>query len=453
MPVYNAEQFLQESIESILNQMFDDFEFIIVNDCSTDKSPIIINSYNDKRIKIINNSKNIGCANSRNIGINVSKGKYICAMDADDISLPHRLEKQFLFMEKNIEFGMAGSGIEYFGNRNINLFRLSNPEIIKIFLLYHSYLPHPTFIIRNQLIQKYSLFYDNEFGYAEDYGLQSIVSRYFPITVIPEILVKYRCHQNQISNFKNEQQDQNADKVRLYQLDNFQIKPTEEEKLIHLQLTKRIPNSNINISKLEFWAKKLLEINQKHKYYNQTLLELSFQNAINQQIYCEESNIINEFSYNFNNSKIELLNAIFILPFKIDKIFTDNNVNKIIKYLINNIKAKIILLEFGDYVAYNNLYNLEYHLISEFDFTIKENFIENFLLLHPTSYKCIWYSNINITLTENFEKCKLDFPVVELNQLDLLNENLNCFNSMFVKKTLNTIFYTIKIKDLNLVNF
>ena len=114
MPVYNQQQFLDESIQSILNQSFADFEFIIINDGSDDKSANIINQYGklDKRIIIINNSENLGISGALNIGIKNTKGKYIARMDADDISLRNRLQEQKFFLDNNLEIGACGTYVE-----------------------------------------------------------------------------------------------------------------------------------------------------------------------------------------------------------------------------------------------------------------------------------------------------------------------------------------------------
>src|SRR5690242_9380591 len=100
MPVYNASSYLREAIESILNQTYSNFEFIIINDGSTDNSLEIIRSYHDPRISVVNNETNLGIIKTRNKGLKLAKGKYIANMDADDISLSSRLEKQVQYLEQ-----------------------------------------------------------------------------------------------------------------------------------------------------------------------------------------------------------------------------------------------------------------------------------------------------------------------------------------------------------------
>jgi glycosyltransferase involved in cell wall biosynthesis len=118
MSVFNAELYLKEAIESLLNQTFTEFEFIIINDGSTDSSLEIIQSYNDKRIHVIN-QENTGLARALNIGIEKSKSNFIARMDADDISLPDRLQKQYEFLSQNPEYVVVGTNaivIEEEGN-------------------------------------------------------------------------------------------------------------------------------------------------------------------------------------------------------------------------------------------------------------------------------------------------------------------------------------------------
>ncbi|NHJ46179.1 MAG: glycosyltransferase family 2 protein, partial [Asgard group archaeon] len=109
MSVFNGEKYLREAIDSVLHQTFTDFEFLIINDGSTDNSVEIINSYDDERIHLVHNEQNIGLAASLNKGINLARGEYIARMDCDDINHQTRLEKQVKFMDKNPDIGLLSS--------------------------------------------------------------------------------------------------------------------------------------------------------------------------------------------------------------------------------------------------------------------------------------------------------------------------------------------------------
>ncbi len=150
MPVYNAEKFLPESIESILNQTFTDFEFIILDDGSTDNSFAIIKEYQskDSRIRVLQNKKNKKLPTSRNILFQETKADYIVWMDADDISMPNRLQVEYDFLQKNPDIDIIGSVI----GEN---WRPKTDHKIKSYLLMGNPLPMPSTMIRMGKISKH----------------------------------------------------------------------------------------------------------------------------------------------------------------------------------------------------------------------------------------------------------------------------------------------------------
>jgi glycosyltransferase involved in cell wall biosynthesis len=157
MATYNNAEFLESAVLSILNQSFKEFEFIIIDDCSTDNTKELLQKITDKRIKIIFNEKNLQLAASLNKGIEQSKGKYVVRMDSDDISTPNRIEKQVDFMEKNPEIGILGTQYKLIDKYNQVLKYSSNPlthfQIIWDYLTKMEYpLTHATTIIRRQLL-------------------------------------------------------------------------------------------------------------------------------------------------------------------------------------------------------------------------------------------------------------------------------------------------------------
>lgn len=198
MAIYNEEKFLKESMESILNQKFKDFEFIIINDCSTDKSLEIIKSYSDKRINLINNQKNMGFLDSRNEALWIAKGKYIAILDGDDISLPKRLSLQYTYLEKNPHIFLVGSSAIYIDE---------NGEELKRFRKYDDYellawrLPKSCGIINSSIMfRNDGDLYDPFFKGAGDYELYlRLLSEGKHLTNLPDYLVKYRVHQGSMS--------------------------------------------------------------------------------------------------------------------------------------------------------------------------------------------------------------------------------------------------------------
>ena len=216
MSVYNGAKFLAEAIDSILAQTFTDFEFIIINDASSDDSLQVINSYKDARIVLLQNTKNIGLTKSLNIGIAKAKGKYIARMDADDISMPKRLEKQFDFMEEHLEFAFCGTRAKTINDvgDQVNFFKepLDSNKILGTLLLKNCFF-HSSITIRRDALLTVSG-YDEEFIYAQDYRLylQLFESQLYG-TNINESLLVFKVSSSGVSQTNTESQDNFACKA------------------------------------------------------------------------------------------------------------------------------------------------------------------------------------------------------------------------------------------------
>ena len=218
MSVYNAEEFLNESIDSILNQTFSNFEFIIINDACTDNSLNMLQSYIDKRIKIITNRKNIGLTKSLNKGLKLAQGSYIARMDSDDISMPTRLEKQVLFMENNPDIYVCGTWLQILEKKNIWRPPCNHLQIMRAMLENNS-LYHPTAIMKN--LKKEMFYYDETFRTAQDYELWTRIGLKHKLANIPEVLLLRRVHDKSIGKKKSIEQAFNAKKIRLNLLRHF----------------------------------------------------------------------------------------------------------------------------------------------------------------------------------------------------------------------------------------
>ena len=194
MPVYNQKKFLRESIESILNQTFEDFELIVINDCSTDGSLRIIKSYKDKRIKLIENKKNIGTVKTRNKGLKAVKGKYIAIMDSDDVSYKKRLETQFNYLENNPHIFLVGSSAVYIDENGKEIRRFRKYDDYKMLawrLPKSCSIVHSSVMFRNTGEIVYNEFYKS----AHDYDLYlNLLSEGKKLTNLPQFLVEHRVH-------------------------------------------------------------------------------------------------------------------------------------------------------------------------------------------------------------------------------------------------------------------
>lgn len=268
MSVHNGEKYLREAIESILNQTFRDFELLIVNDGSTDSSKEIILSYDDSRIVYVENETNIGLTKSLNKGLKLAKGEYIARMDADDISLPERLEKQVEFMDKNKDVGVCGSWIRLIGSK-IEWKMPGESDFIKASMIFHNSLFHPTVITRKKVLNNNGLNYNEEFRCAQDYELWSRMKNFTIMNNIQKSLVFYRSHGNQVTNVSNGDQKNSAKKVRKNLLNELGVVFSQEEMDLHNQISQNeIERSKYFLKKVEEWLIKLKVANDKNEIFD-----------------------------------------------------------------------------------------------------------------------------------------------------------------------------------------
>lgn len=192
MPVYNGEEYIGLAIESIINQTYQDWELVIVNDGSTDKTEDVVRSFEDKRIKLLTNSTNKFISYSLNRGVEFSGSKYVARMDCDDIAKPDRIQKQVDFLEEKPEYGLVGTRWVNFGYKTGKVQLPVEDDDIKRELLHNCCILHPSIMLRRSLINAHGLTYSLEMKKTEDYELYSRLVQHTKIYNIPEYLMEYR---------------------------------------------------------------------------------------------------------------------------------------------------------------------------------------------------------------------------------------------------------------------
>ncbi len=210
LSVKDGSRFLSEAIESILGQTFTDFEFLIVNDGSTDASRQIASAYRDRRLRIIDNPRTIGLAKSLNRGIELSTGRYIARMDCDDVSLPRRLERQFSFMEANPHVGACGTAavvIDELGKR-VTERPVATGKALTARPWLTSPIIHASAIMRREHLV--DVRYDEQLTAAQDFDLWFRLARRSVIENLPEPLLKYRVHSRSVSQERKVEQLRNS---------------------------------------------------------------------------------------------------------------------------------------------------------------------------------------------------------------------------------------------------
>jgi glycosyltransferase involved in cell wall biosynthesis len=236
MPVYNSAPFLRETMNSVLNQTFRNFIFLIIDDASTDESVKIIESFKDERIQLIKNETNLKLIATLNKGLEICKTKYICRMDSDDVCLPDRFKMQVEYMETHSEVGASGSAINLMkGNKLLEMKVPAKLHQISAFMLFNSPMAHPSVILRKSVLDQLELKYNKEYIHAEDYKLWCDISMHAKIGNINNVLLNYRVHENQItSNPKNKTEKEiTLKKIRCEQLNAFNINYSDEELQLH----------------------------------------------------------------------------------------------------------------------------------------------------------------------------------------------------------------------------
>lgn len=265
--VRNSEQYIAETLGTLLNQTYKNFEIIIVDDASTDKTPQIICQFNDSRINLIVNTNHSGIAACRNQAIQVAKGQFIANADADDLYHPNRIETQVNFLKHNPKISVVGTSMQYMGSPKVWHPPTQHHHIVAA-LLQSSSISHPSAMFRSEVFTKHNISYQSQYLYLVDYTLwQDIVNANLLMANIPKVLMQYRVHHHQISNNPN---IHNAlQELRTQFL--FQLYPKAEPDLInlHLNILNNLPTNNHDFLT---WYHQIIRANQQSNYINNKAL-------------------------------------------------------------------------------------------------------------------------------------------------------------------------------------
>lgn len=245
MSVYNGERYLREAVESILNQTFTDFEFIIIDDGSTDSTWDILAEYatRDRRIVLMRNEENIGLTKSLNRGLRVARGKYIARQDADDISMPERLAKQVSVLDTRPQVVLVGASARQVDETGCPIgkaIRQENPHFNRWRLLFGNYMIHSTTMFRREIALQIGG-YDESLPYAQDYDLWSRLCSVGEVTQVQEILVEYRKHQARISAAHWDSQLLAAERTMRQLIENLLGHPVSSKEIHWLRTWTRSP--------------------------------------------------------------------------------------------------------------------------------------------------------------------------------------------------------------------
>lgn len=274
MPVYNGEKYLHEAIGSILSQTFTDFEFLIIDDGSTDSSLEIVNSYEDTRIRLVQNQTNLGLIVTLNNGLELARGEFIARMDADDISCPRRLEKQLLFMSSRSDVAVCGTAIKLFGKMNSSIHYPKNDQEIRAKMLFECPIAHPSVMLRRKVFIQEGLRYSELFTHAEDYDLWSRIPNKYRLANLNSIFLKHRVHDKQVSREYSMDQLKMSDAIRKRLLEDLGICVSKENLDLHSKIARRKFDSTPKfINQAERWLKYLKEVQLNETIFDRPTFE------------------------------------------------------------------------------------------------------------------------------------------------------------------------------------
>lgn len=262
MPVYNGQAYLEGAIDSILAQTLSDFEFVIIDDGSTDDTANILNRYEaaDHRIRLHRNRENMGIIRSLNLGLKLCRGEFVARMDQDDISLPHRLERQVVFMRGRPGLSISSSTVQMFGARSYVWAPPGHHDEIMAALLFGNCLCHPAIIMRRQDLVAKGLEYPDVL-YAEDYMLWCQGAAACRLGGQDELLVKYRIHDNAVSSrYRDQQMESEAAGWQYLVRTVLGMDASEGEFSAHEKLVRRLQGVDAGLTRQDIaWVKKLLD--------------------------------------------------------------------------------------------------------------------------------------------------------------------------------------------------
>ncbi|MFV0536756.1 MAG: glycosyltransferase family 2 protein [Dysgonomonas sp.] len=219
IPCYNVEKYVVEAVGSISNQTYKNLEIIAINDCSTDSTGELLKQLakNDSRVRVVDNEVNLKLIQTLNKGVAMCKGEYIARMDADDISLPTRIEKEVAFLEKNKDHDIVSTLFYAFRSENPNKKDLHHSPLLdkelRAYILFKSGICHPAVMIRKRVFTELGLKFESEYLHVEDYALWSQAIYKTKIGNVNEPLLLYRVHQHQVSTLHEDLQLENKKKV------------------------------------------------------------------------------------------------------------------------------------------------------------------------------------------------------------------------------------------------
>jgi len=279
IPVHNREHYVRCAIDSILAQDFTDFELLIVDDGSTDRTTEVIASYPDSRIRLVENGRNLGIPASRNRGLQLARGEYIALLDSDDYAYPFRLSRQVRFLDRHPRIAQVGSWCSLMDAEGKLLKRIRRqptaPDEVDVHLLFHCSLINRTIMGRTAILRQFG--YDETFPRCQDYELHARLGAQHPMANLPQILVCGREHAGRVTRSTRDVGRERKMAIQRRLLDRLGLRFDDTDLARHYGLTQKPVHNRLpaleNLAWVERWLHLILEANRQSRRYETEALQ------------------------------------------------------------------------------------------------------------------------------------------------------------------------------------
>ncbi len=332
LPTYNCAPYIKEAIDSILEQTYQNFELIVIDDCSTDATFEILETYKDPRMKLIRKPQQKGISDSLNIGISQSKGDFIARMDGDDISLPSRIEKQLNYLISRPEILVLGTAIHIIGKEKPEGV-FTSFDSIKAQFLVNNPIAHPSVMMRASLFKTHNLTYDSFKEPAEDFNLWVDVLAIGKMENLEEALLLYRKHPQQATRTAASKSYEKGLQARLRVLKQIGIEGEAAQQAALVLSRKHVLQNFSELEMILSELEKIYHLNKIHSYFNEKILELVLRLCYIHYIKRSAAGSIGE--------SLGMLKSLIASPIKLPLWYTLKQLgNKIYKTVVSETKDK-----------------------------------------------------------------------------------------------------------------
>jgi len=276
MSAMNAAPYIREAVDSVLSQTFTDFEFIVFDDASTDSTAAILGTYSDERLILIKNTQNQGLTLNLIKGMDMARGEFVVRIDADDVCMPRRIERQVEFMRGNPEIGLSCCSVAFFGDgrSDVIVHQPEDHDRIKCTLFFGYCMLHPSVILRKSKFVDSGLNYDPHFTCSQDHDLWVRSARKMRLGGLSEVLVKMREHGNKIGVTRKNVQTTLSNEIRARQMAELGVDGSAAEMEVFNRAAVSEPARDENdLRNFESLLFKIFEANRTKGIFNQQLLE------------------------------------------------------------------------------------------------------------------------------------------------------------------------------------